>query len=245
MNKAIAAFFVSMVVALPVSAQQSDWSWRASVYGWVPSLDTTIETSFGTVDAGLSQSDVLSSLDMAAMFALEARKGRWSLIADVFHSDLSGSQSTPFGALFSEAKVNTKLSFIGIGAAYRAYDTDAVAVDVGAGLRAYKMDIGLTLAAGSLPTQSSTSGKTWVDPIVMARVIVPFNDRWSALAYVDFGGTGSDDKTWQALASVTYQFNDRWSARFGYRALDLENVIGGRATTLNLSGPFIAASYDF
>lgn len=42
------------------------------------------------------------------MGALEARNGRWGLIADLFYAELSQSRATPLGLLFSRARTEIK-----------------------------------------------------------------------------------------------------------------------------------------
>jgi hypothetical protein len=245
MKKIATAGALAMLACGPAMAQSADWSYAATIYGWVPALGTKVDTAYGTIDAGLSSSDALSNLDFAFMGVFEARNGPWSVIVDGLYTDLSLSQPTPFGVLFSDAAIKTKLSAVSGYLAYRVYDTSGMAIDIAGGLRAFGVDMAVTLNPGTLPAESSTASKTWVVPVIGARMIVPFNDKWSATVFVDFGGTGSDDQTWQALASINYRINDNWSTRVGYREMDLENVIGGRATKINLSGPFIAASYNF
>lgn len=228
------------------SAQSSDWNYSATLYGWFAGLDTSVDTAQGTVNADLSSKDVLENLDASLMAAFEARRGPWGFVLDGVYSKLSASQVAPFGSSYSEAVVETKLTQVTGLALYRFHASPTVQFDAGAGLRWFNVDMGVTLRPGSLGvTRSSSVGDSWVDPVIAARVIVPINDDWTATALVDFGGTGSDDKTWQALASVRYQFNDKWSAAFGYRSMNLQHDIGGRPNEITLSGPFIAAGFRF
>jgi hypothetical protein len=236
---------LAMLLCGPAMAEGSDWSYAATLYGWTPALGTEVVTAFGTVDADLSISDALSNLDFAFMGIFEARNGPWSIIVDGLYTDLSLSQTTPFGVLFSDVAIKTKLAALSGYVAYRVYDSPGIMIDIAGGFRAMGVDMTVTFNPGTLPGQSSTASESWVVPLIAARMIVPFNDKWSATAFVDFGATGSDDHTWQALASVNYAINDNWSTSFGYRVMDLENIIGGRPTAINLSGPFIAASYRF
>lgn len=246
MKRTATLLAASALFAGQASAQSSEWSYSATLYGWFAGLDTSVETDLGTINADLSSKDVLENLDATLMAAFEARRGQWGFVLDGLYSELSASQSTPFGSSYSEAIVNTKLSQITGLALYRFHSTPVVQVDAGAGLRWFNVDMGVTLTPGTLgTTRSSSVGESWVDPVLAARVILPINDTWTATALVDFGGTGADDKTWQALASVQYRFNDKWSAAFGYRTMNLQHDIGGRPNEITLSGPFIAAGFRF
>lgn len=240
---------MTLFFATPAAAQSpaspSAWTYEATIYTWLSALESKVDTRFGEVDGKLSARDVLSHLDFALMGTIEARRGPWAIIVDGLYTDLSATQSTPFGALFSDAKVETELALASGYLTYRIYDKAGVAIDVGGGFRAFDLDVNLKLNPGRRPGESRKTSKVWAVPVAAARMTVPFDDKWSVTAFADFGGTGSDDQTWQALASVNYQFNEKWSARLGYREMDLENVIGGRKTSINLSGPFIAGSYRF
>ncbi|MDU9002283.1 porin family protein [Sedimentitalea todarodis] len=245
--KRTATFFAALaLLAGQASAQSSDWNYTATLYGWFAGLDTSVDTPRGTINAELSSKDVLEDLDASLMAAFEARRGPWGFVVDGVYSKLSAGKATPFGQSFSEAVVETKLSQVTGLALYRFHSSPTLKFDAGAGFRWFDVDMGVTLTPGSLGvTRTSSIGDSWVDPLLAARVILPINDVWTATALVDFGGTGSDDKTWQALASVQYQFNDNWSAAFGYRTMNLQHDIGGRPNEITLSGPFIAAGFRF
>lgn len=246
MNRFAALLAASALWAGPASAQSSEWDYTATLYGWFAGLDAQIETNQGTINADLSSKDVLEDLDAALMGAFEARRGPWSLVLDGVYTKLSASEDTPLGALYSQAVVETKLSQVTGLALYRFHTSPTVQLDAGAGLRWFNVDQNVSLTPGRLGTgRSFSTGESWVDPVLAARIILPINDTWTATALVDFGGTGSDDKTWQALASVQYQFNEKWSAGFGYRTMNLQHDIGGRPNDITLSGPFIAAGFRF
>lgn len=227
------------------TAQSSDWEFQATLYGWLPGMDVTSDTDFGRVTPSLSSSDVLDNLDFAFMGVFEARTGPWSLIADLVYSDLSASQPTPLGIAFSQAVVTTKLTMLSGYALYRIQDDSDIKIDLGGGLRAFGLDFGLSLTPGALQGVSKDVSESWVNPLIAGRIIVPFDDNWFATAFADFGGTASDDQTWQALVSLGYQFNDNWSMQFGYRWLDLQHPVGDNDTEIELGGPFIGASYRF
>jgi hypothetical protein len=244
MKTALAWAFV--LLAGPAAAQSSGWSFALTPYAWLPGMKTSTDTPFGSVDADTSGSDALSALDFAFMGALEARHGRWGLIGDLLYSDLSQDKDTPFGQLFSRARVETKvLAFTGY-AAWRAYETDRVALDVLGGFRYYDMKVDLTLEPGTRQGRSFELHEKWTDPVIGGRARVDFTDTWFATGIVDYGGfDGSNDSTWQAIAVAGYQFNERWSLQGGWRYLDIEKEIGGRDVAVELSGPILGFTVRF
>ena len=83
-------------LALPLSqaaAESSDerWQYEAAVYLWGASLGGATATGD---DFEMSFGDILDNLDMTFMGMLQARKGKWSLLADVIYMDLSHDLSS-------------------------------------------------------------------------------------------------------------------------------------------------------
>jgi hypothetical protein len=237
---------VSVAIAAPALAQDTNWDYSARLYGWLPSMSTSVDTRFGTVEADSGSSVDLSNLDMAFMGTFSARKGDWSFIGDLLYTDMSPSRDTPFGLAFSEAVVDVKVSALSGYAAYRVYDSPEVAFDVGGGFRAFAMDIDTTLVGISRPNESQSQSTSWVDPLIAARVVVPFGEKWFGTAFADVGGfVTQDSSTWQALAVIGYNFNASWSAEFGYRYMDIEKEVDGRDITIGLGGPLVGVSWNF
>jgi hypothetical protein len=178
----------------PTLAQSSDWSFAISPYAWTPGITSSVETGWGTVEVDKSIGDVLSNLDLAFMGAFEARNGRWSLIADIFHAELSASRATPLGLLFSGVQFETEAQALSGYAGYRVHENDRMAVDLMAGFRVNSVDLNVSLSPGLLQGQRFSARETWVDPLIGGRVRFAITDHWFATALVDVGGfkAGSD-----------------------------------------------------
>jgi hypothetical protein len=237
---------LAVLIAGPVAAQDSGWTFQGSLYAWVPSLSATIGTSFGDLETESSGSGALSALDMAFMGTLEARKGKWSFIGDLLYVDLSSDSEAPFGLRFEGSTLETKTTAFSGYAIYRTYESERATVDAGAGFRAFDLgvDLGL-LSADGRPDYDASESETWAVPIVAVRLILPFDESWFATAFVDGGMSSSDTSTWQVFASVGYRFNERWSTQVGWRYMDVQKDIGGLDTSLGLSGPLIGVSARF
>ncbi len=236
----------ALSAAGPTLAQ--DWTYEATLYGWLPAMDVSVDTRFGEVESSGSSSDALSALDMAFMGAFQARRGKWGLAADLLYADLSNSENTTFGLVFKDTEVDLKMTALSAYALYRVYETPAVAIDVGGGLRAFdmKVDSKLNAAAPGVSDRDLSVDTSWVDPLIAARVIAPFGDKWFGTAYADAGGyVTQDSSTWQAVGTVGYRFNDRWSAQFGYRYMNIEKEIDGRDVSVDLYGPLAGVSVSF
>ena len=102
-------FFVFPIsgIAMEQTASDGEWRYKASLYLWGAGIGGT-SSSGGDVD--VSFSDIIDNLDMAAMGAIEARKGKVSILADVIYLDLSASQgwteNVPVGNINIPTNVN-------------------------------------------------------------------------------------------------------------------------------------------
>ncbi len=124
----------SLAIETPAAATGSPWEFSASPYGWLTGLDGTVGVGGLTGEVNESFSDILPNLKMAAALQLEARNGRWGIIADGFYADM-GASSNPPGPLYDYVNVDIK-EFLGeLDVAYRVYQGPSGFVDLYAGLR--------------------------------------------------------------------------------------------------------------
>jgi outer membrane receptor protein involved in Fe transport len=235
-----------LMLAGPAAAQTSGWSFALSPYAWVPGIRASVDTAWGGVEVNKSSSDVLSKLDVAFMGAFEARNGRWGLIADLFYADLSQSQATPLGLLFSQARIETEAKALSAYAAYRIHEDERVSIDLLAGFRVNSVDLDLSLSPGLLPGQHFGIGQTWVDPLIGGRLRFAITDHWFATAFADVGGLDvGSDLTWQVFGSLGYQFNERWSVQGGWRYVVIDKEIDGRDVNTDFNGPLLGFTARF
>jgi hypothetical protein len=230
--------------AIPALAQDGKWTYDLSMNLWFNDTTVTTDTPRGEVEAELSFSDAIEDLDFAFMGTAEARNGPWGIIGDLLYFNLTADGPTPDGLLFSEVAAGSQITVLSGVVAYRVHEDANVAVDLGAGFRAFWTDIDTTFVGAAAPTETFGQSKDWVDPIVAARVRVAFNDQWFGTAMVDVGGTGDSD-TWQALATVGYRMNENWAFQGGYRYMEAEWDTDQGQSSLEFSGPILGVSYRF
>lgn len=237
---------IALLAAGPALAQGAPWTYQASLYGWLPGVSTTVDTAFGTVESESSGSSSLSDLQMAFMGTFQARNGKWGVIGDLIYTDLGQSANSPLQLRFRDADINLSMTAFSGYLTYRVHEGNRAAVDLVGGFRYFNVELDTTLnSADSRPSVDLGGGENWAVPLIGARAIVPFNDKWFGTAFADFGTTGSDDQTWQAFASVGYKFDERWSAQLGYRYMSVEKEIGNADSTFDLSGPLLGVSMTF
>jgi hypothetical protein len=111
----------------------------------------------------------------------------------------------------------------------------------------WNLELDVTAPGGGvvLPAQGSLEEEVdlW-DGIIGVRGHVKFGDgKWSVPYYADVG-TGSSDRTWQALAGISYAFN--WGElMFMYRHLAFDEGSDGLMQDFSFSGPGLGARFHF
>lgn len=234
------------LIPFSAQAQESEWTYSANIYAWVPGLDATVDTPLGQLDSRSSGGNVLDDLDMAFMGTFEARRDRWGILIDGLYAKLSTSKDTPFGLAYSEGDISTEMSAISAYALYRSYESPRLTADIGLGLRAFKVDLDVGLKPGRVASGRSFGGdESWVLPLVAGRFTAPIGENWFTVAYFDYGQTSSDETTWQGVATIGYRFNERWAVQGGYRHMELEQEIGGLDADISLSGPILGLNIKF
>lgn len=224
------AMLFAMTAGTNAVAQSSDeWQVEVTPYLWLTALKGDTQIGAGPVaKTDMSATDVLNILDFGLMGALEARKGRWSVLLDGMYaklSDSAGKSATLQNgvSLVLNADVTIKQAMYAGALGYRAIEGRSP-VDVVFGLRYTDLDIETSLSAAAIGilgvTRSPSYQKSWVDPYVGARIIHPIADQWSLVGYADVGGFGAGSKeTWQVVVGANYEWSKTKTIKFGYRHL--------------------------
>ncbi len=238
---------LALVLPGAAMAQNADWSYKATIYLWVPGLSAEIETfNFGTVEVGpKGGSDLLESLDMAFMGTFAATHDKWTFAGDLMYASLSSTTPAPFGALYESATVSEDLSAFSGYALYRVYGNNGLNVDLGAGFRNFNLGLDVSVVGVALPDENFSIDDAWTDPLIAAKIAIPFNDRFSLQSFADYGGTSDTGTTWQVYAGVEYAFSPAWSTQLGYRFMNISRDVKGRDVSLDLDGAVLAVSYTF
>lgn len=243
----IARTTVALAVILASSSivQAQDWETKATLYGWLPGMTTSIDTDFGTLESSSSGSDALSDLEFAFMGTFAAQRGRWGFVGDLLYVSLSDTKDTPL-ALFGDGTIGVSTTALSGYALYRLTTDPKLNFDLGVGFRAFDLSVDVSLSPGAagVAAERRASG-SWIDPLIAARLEVPIDESWFLTGFADYGGTGGGEETWQVFGSVGYAFSETWSGQIGYRHMDISKRLDGRDVSVELGGPVIAMSYKF
>jgi len=228
-----------LVAAAPVTAAAQEatkgdgWKFGVELYGWAASVGGK-SASGGDIDVDFD--DLLSDLEMAFMGGFAARKGKWSLLADVMYLNLEDDEDVAPGVKTSvEVKGWVVTPLIG----YNFLETEKISLHGVAGARYLWLKAYLDLSG--YPAVSD-KGHVW-DAVVGVRGQVTLTKKWYLPFYGDVG-TGDSDLTWQVLAGIGYKF--KWfDVVAAYRYLDWDFDDNAAIDDLNFSGPIVGIKFVF
>ncbi len=207
-------------------------------YLWFSGLQGNVGAAGQVVPVNVSFSDVFKRLNIGYMSALDVRRKRVGLLADlVFISVSSDQQSTPVGALYSGFTANAKTFFIDPEVYVRLLDKDRGSVDIVGGGRLWHLNNSIDLLSGTQPATTVGQTQFWVDPVLGARFRVNLSKGWFVNLKGDAGGFGAGSKvTYQIYSGLGKEFKTRYSMMLGYRYLDVDYQNGGFTYDIHMNG---------
>jgi hypothetical protein len=260
----VAALAVAMPAVSRAEGSSDDWSFSATIYGWLPSIDgnLSVPVKTGGASVGVDPSAILDALNFTFMGMFEADKGRWGAATDLIYLDLGSSKkkvkdfTVGEAGLPASATVDASLDMTGwlwtLDGTYLVVDDADHPVKLLAGARMLDLstDVKWKLEGDTtgVPLEREGSGEasdTVWDAIVGVKGRAAFGDdkKWFVPYYLDVG-TGDSDLTWQGFLGVGYAFD--WGDLVGvWRYLDYNMPSGDAIEDLNFSGAAIGATFHF
>ena len=261
----VGALAAASPVVSRAEGSSDDWSFNATIYAWLPSIDgnLSVPVETGGSSVGVDPSTILDALNFTFMGMFEADKGRWGAATDLIYLDLGGSKkkvrdfTVGDDELPGTATANASLDITGwlwtLDGTYLVVDDPDHPVKLLAGARMFDMTTDLKwklegdISGVPLPGRegSGEASDTVWDAIVGVRGKVVFGDdrKWFVPYYLDVG-TGDSDLTWQGMLGAGYAFD--WGDLVAvWRYLDYNMPSGESIEDLNFSGAAIGATFHF
>lgn len=225
--------------------ETSAWKHSISIYGWLPSLNGTLNyniPSEGEPDEEI-ESSALDNLDMVFMGSYEARKDKWSFLADMIYLKMSDSQEVYLPRLDTTLGSEQELTgwLLGFYGGYTIASTDKMTLDVIAGMRYFSLGLDVSLFVNDKDVSVSPSAE-YYDAIIGFRGAYNINKNWYMPYQFDIGG-GDSDLTWQANTGLGYRF-DWGDMLLTYRHIHYEKD-NGLVKDFDLYGPKLGVIFHF
>jgi hypothetical protein len=257
-EKIFVALSLGGLFAAPAMAQENsdygnEWQHAIAIYAWGAGIGG--HTARGTgIDVGFDT--VLDNLEFAFMGAYQARKGKWSIMADFLYLDVSGDRKLdlipPIGGDIIDVTTDVSLDLKGkvfhLGGGYNLYNRESTTADFVFGARYLDLSTDLLLNFNlgqpdldyALPL--SASGDVW-DAFIGFKGNISLGDRWFIPYYADIGA-GDSDFTWQATAGIAFKAADWADITLVYRYLSWD-IGGDLVDDINFSGPALGVIFRF
>ena len=229
-------------------SRPSGWNIQVTPYAWGTGVGGTVRPFNGGPTAHMNESlsDVLKDLDAAFFINALVRKDAFVLHLDMTTASLSKSATmdvAPGTTLYGQAKIRQRSW--GALAGYRWQQSSQSAWDWLGGVRYWDVRIDAQASLPGVTSRQFSIDRAFTYPVLAARWRYQWDDRWSTLAYLDAGGTGSGKSTWQTLLTVNYTLNQQWYLSAGYRYLSVKHEERGERVDLSQQGPLVGVTYRF
>ena len=260
-SKLIAITLTSALLTAPIFAQSpesskgaidltpapaaNEWQHSIAPYLWIPGIKGQVGVNGIVSDVDVSQNDILSSLDFGGFLAFSGQKGKWGYYADIEYLKLS-TETDIISPIIKEIDMSMEQLRIEAVISYQAYETEKTSLQLYGGLQYTYLNIALDITDNAGGKTSPSGSESWVDPIIGAKLLHDFNDKWFLSLVGEVGGFGvSSDLTWQAMAGIGYNINECWSIIGGYRHLYIDYENDGFVYDTDTSGPILGGVYKF
>lgn len=239
---------IALLGCMPAAAQTTlaaadAWQFEFIPYLWLTGIHSDLK--LGPLPGStltVNSKSVVDALEAGAMGTFEARNGRWGGLLDVQYVKLGVSRQVA-GGLLGGYDVEFKQTIATLLGFYRVIE-GPVAIDLLGGIRYVdaKTDVDFSPSPRGFGRQIDEKvGST--DGVLGVRAIVPLDDKWSLMGYLDVGH-GSSTSSWQAIAGASYQYSPTTSFKFGYRYLDYKRD-DALLSKVALGGPYFGAGFKF
>jgi len=203
------------------------WNFQIAPYAWLAGQKGKVATLPGLPPADIDVNfydDILGNINLAGMLIVEARRGRYGLVADIVYTDIETDDPTPYGVLYSAVESQTKSWIVSVAGLYRLAEHKNRFLDVTGGLRYWSVDSELTLKAGALPERSVSNKDDWFDPLIGLKGFTPIGtSKFFVSGAFAMGGFGvGSDFMWDASVNIGYQWTKGFATTLGYRYMDVD-----------------------
>ncbi|MBE0438713.1 MAG: hypothetical protein IBX57_02930 [Gammaproteobacteria bacterium] len=251
----LALSFTSSVQSHDLGPDHDGWQFRLTPYVWGAGMDGRV-AQFGLPTTHISQSfgEVLDNLKLGGMLAVEARKDRFGLLADVLHVRLGESGQAvvpappaPIPGISVKARASVNLTTALFAGQYRTIDMPQGYLDLIAGVRHWSVNTRITISSQALGVNlSGQESESWNDAMVGAKALYKLDDRFYTLGMAMIGGFGSNVRSSSdIMLGLGYSLNDRAALLLSYRHLAVDYRKSDFVYDTRMHGPGIGLDYRF
>jgi hypothetical protein len=238
----------TQIITNPIAPITNEWKFSLTPYAWLPGISTEAPLPETSSSSEVTAGDVLKHLSGAAMLSGQARYGKWGLLADAAHAELTDEHVRGTGVLSNASTATIKLTTFTGAVSYNVLHEPQLSIDTLVGIRTVnvKADWHIDFQAIDRDGISLSKRARATDPVIgiKGRSRIQTTD-WYIPFYFDVGGqSGKTDMTWQALIGIgkAYPWGD---VMLGYRALYYDMKAGEPLQKTKLGGFNFGVGFNF
>ncbi len=233
---------------LPTRAMAADgdgWTFNGGPYVWGAGIRGHVgHSSTGTQFIKSDFADIARTVEMSAMLMGEARRGPYSVLADLMYIDTDTRNRLPADAPASKLEVESKTASGFLGGGYTVLGDESRRLDVAGGVRVWYSGTTIRLHGGPAGGSSGSDNATWADAMAGLRGHYAVNDRFWLSSW-GMVGTGQSREDWDLAALAGWEFSPGFSAVLGYRAMGVDYRHDGFVYDIVQKGPLLGISGRF
>ena len=230
--------------------RMNEWKFLVEPYFWMSSMNGSIGVAgLPSASICIPFNEILSHLSAGLMLYAEGHNDKFAISSDLFYASLKQDASGKRGV--ASGSVTIKQLMWELAGLYRVSPW----LEFGLGARINSLDNGMdinvdsTLVSGPHHRSGSKSA-TWVDPIIITRLMGMFDKKWILQLRADIGGFGVGSQlTWQVHPVIDYKFSKLFQLGVGYRILSIDYNQGSGIDQfvydMDLYGPEIRLGFNF
>ncbi|MCD8514182.1 MAG: hypothetical protein LRY63_13500 [Nitrincola sp.] len=239
----LAGCCLALPLSVTASATASDeWTTRIAFYGWGTNLDTTVShPNLPSVSVDRSFSDILKTIDFAAMGMVEARNRDFGLLLDGMYVQMSDRASLQNSPLSANLKMD--LTTLMLAGQYRISETPTSYADLVLGVRGWSVKTDITIEPFAIQDKRS---KQWADLMIGAKGTYDLNQDWFVSWSAMVGGFDLASNWVNDLhVGVGYRINENSAVQLGYRYMNVDYNQGNFDIDTKLGGLVLGVDYRF
>ncbi|WP_025128433.1 hypothetical protein [Pseudomonas sp. PH1b] len=247
----LALLLAALTVAgagLPLVAKAADddsWRFNGGPYVWGAGIRGHVgHRNTGSQFIKSDFSDIARSVDMSVMLMGEARRGPYSVLADLMYIDTDTRNRLPASVHASKLEVQSKTASGFLGGGYQVLGDNDHRLDIAGGVRIWYSSTRITLHGGPASGLSGSDQATWADAMAGLRGHYAVNERFWLSSW-GMVGAGQSREDWDLAALAGWEFLPGFSAVAGYRAMGVNYRHDGFVYDIVQKGPLLGISGRF
>ena len=247
MLKPAKCILIAAIIAMSsFSAHAADdqWNRRVALYGWGTHLNATAShPGLPSVTVDKSVSDVLDSIDFAAMGLFEARNDHYGILVDGIYVQMQEGASANVGPIELDANLKLNMATLMLAGQYRIQQTATSYTDLMLGVRGWSVKTDITVEPLRIKDKRS---KQWADLMIGAKGNHDLSDDWFASWSAMIGGFDLSSNWVNDLhVGIGYRLNEHSAVQLGYRYMDVDYSEGNFDIDTQLGGLLLGIDYRF